>query len=319
MTRKRDGGLSFEIEVARLNAALKDVVGVVEARNTVPVLSNVLLAVSPTALVITGTDLDVQVERHLTLPAIAETFAITVEAATFKRITDKLPGEAMALIRFAEGKLSISAGRSRFALPTLPADDMPVMQIRDDAAAEFEMQAIYLNGAIGALQHAISTEETRFYLNGIFIHAPDTGDLRMATTDGHRLARAVLPRPDGAETLPDAILPRKVVKLLSALLDRHEGSIGIAVTSRMVRFEVGETTLVGKLIDGQFPDYTRVIPDGDGRRLAIDRAELMAAVGRVATVGGSSVWRSSSLPAGDGRWPGHACCVGWASRMGPTA
>lgn len=275
--------LSFQIDVPRLKAGLKDVVGVVEARNTVPVLSNVLLVVTPTSLTITGTDLDAQVERQVPIDG-ADAFAITVEAGVLNRIVGKLPAESVATVALADGKVTISVGRSRFALPTLPADDFPSMILRGDDAVEFAMQAINLNGALGCVQHAISTEETRYYLNGVYLHEGGDRDLRFATTDGHRLARAILPLPDDADGLPAVIVPRKLVRLLSALLDSHQGEVLIAVSQRLLRFEVGPTTLIGKTIDGTYPDYQRVIPLDHTSRLAIDREALIAAVGRVSTV-----------------------------------
>lgn len=274
---------SFEIEVASLRGVLKDVVGVVEARNTVPVLSNVLLTVDHQSLTVTGTDLDLMVQRRVPL-ATAEPFTITVEASILDKIATKLPSEAEAKIKLADGKLTVSAGRSRFQLPTLPADDFPIMQPVARDACEFVMQSIYLGAAIGLVSHAISTEETRYYLNGIFMHAPDGQDLRFATTDGHRLARGVVALPDGADGVPDTIIPRKLTKLLSGLLDRHEGEVLITVTNRLLRFEMGDTVVTGKTIDGEYPDYARIIPVANPHRLDIDRDALIAAIGRVVTV-----------------------------------
>jgi len=274
---------SFEIEVASLRGVLKDVVGVVEARNTVPVLSNVLLTVDHQSLTVTGTDLDLMVQRRVPL-AQAEPFTITVEALILDRIASKLPADVDAKVKLADGKLTVSAGRSRFQLPTLAAEDFPVMQPVARDACEFVMQSIYLGAAIGLVSHAISTEETRYYLNGIFMHATDGQDLRFATTDGHRLARGVIALPDGADGVPDTIMPRKLTKLLSGLLDRHEGEVMITVTDRLLRFEMGDTVVTGKVIDGQYPDYARIIPVANPHRLDIERDALIAAIGRVVTV-----------------------------------
>lgn len=274
---------SFEIEVARLRSVVADVKGVVEARSTIPILSNVLLTVERDALTVTGTDLDLMVQRRVAL-ADAEPFVITVEAAVLDRITAKLPADASAKVKLADGKLTISAGRSRFQLPTLPSDDFPVMFADTRQACEFTMQSFYLNAAIGCVSHAISTEETRYYLGGIFMHAPGAQDLRFATTDGNRLARGTMALPDGADALPDVIMPRKLTKLLSGLLDHHEGEVLVSVTDRLLRFEMGATTLTGKTIDGTFPDYARVIPVGNPKRLDIGREALLDAVSRVVTV-----------------------------------
>lgn len=274
---------SFEIDVPLLRAALADVADMVEKRNTVPILSNVLITVAPGAMTLTGTDLDAWVERRVALDGTAPAMALTVEADVLNRIARKLPAEAQARLAYADGKLTVSAGRSRFALPTLPVEDFPLLP-RTDWDAEFEMAALYLVSAFAGVGFAVSTDEVRYYLNGVFIHAPDGADLRFAATDGHRLARGVLALPDGAQALPDVIVPRKIVKVLSALLGRHDGSVDVRVSTTSIRVEVGETVVQAKLIDGQFPDYTRVIPSATTSALKVDREQLLDALGRVITV-----------------------------------
>lgn len=271
----------LEIDVALIRAVLADVAGVVEARNTIPILSNVVLAVTPTSLTVTSTDLDVWVSRHASIEA-ANGFTVTAEVSTLRRIVDKLPADARCVMTAEDGQLAIVAGRSRFKIPTLPSDDFP-HPVTPEWAAEFEMPALLLAGAFDRIAHAISTEETRYYLNGVFMHAKEA-ELRLATTDGHRLARMTLPLPDGAVSMPDVIVPRKVVKLLDGLLDRHEGSIDVSITTNRIRFDIGETVVDAKLIDGTYPDYQRVIPAGHENCLSIDRETLVAALGRVITV-----------------------------------
>jgi DNA polymerase III subunit beta len=274
---------SFEIDVPLLRAALADVADMVEKRNTVPILSNVLVTVSPDAMTLTGTDLDAWVERRVSLDGTAQPMTLTVEADVLNRIAKKLPAEARARLSYADGKLTVSAGRSRFSLPTLPIEDFPLLP-RTDWDAEFEMPALYLVSAFAGVGFAASTEETRYYLNGVFMHAPRGADLRFAATDGHRLARGVMALPDGAEALPDVIVPRKIVKVLSALLGRHDGAVDVRVSATSIRVEVGETVVQAKLIDGQFPDYTRVIPATTTGALKVDREQLLEAVGRVSIV-----------------------------------
>lgn len=271
----------LEIEVKALKAALGDVVATVEARNTVPILSNVLLTVTPTLLTIAATDLDVWVTRHVPIEA-GRGFAFTAEASTLRKVVDKLPADAVCVLSLDGGNLSVVAGRSRFKLPTLPVEDFP-QPPEVDWQAEFEMPALVLSGAFGQVAHAISTEEVRYYLNGVFVHAVE-GELRFATTDGSRLARYRMPAPDGAGEIPDIIIPRKVVKLLDPLLGRHEGLIDVRVRVGRIAFEVGGTTVLAKLIDGSFPDYTRVIPTANELKLSIDREQLIGAIGRVVTV-----------------------------------
>jgi DNA polymerase-3 subunit beta len=273
---------SFQIPVTALRAMLGDVAGVVEARNTIPILSNVLVSVGRTSVVVTGTDMDVWAERHHSLTA-DEAFSFTVEAGLMARVAAKLPADGEALVKVADGKLTLSVGRSRFSMSTLPVDDFPSLP-RGEFEAEFEMPAIYLAAAFDQVAHCISTEETRYYLNGVFVHAPSDGDLRFATTDGHRLARCAVALPDGAEALPDVIIPRKVVKLLLPLLGRYEGNVDVRISRKRVRFEIGSTTIDAKTIDGEFPDYTRVIPSIHTAVLSITRDSLAQAVARVATI-----------------------------------
>ncbi len=274
---------SFEIEAALLRAALKDVADVVERRNSIPVLSNVLMVVTPSSLTLTATDLDSWGERHVALDGEADAMMLTVEAAVLGRIADKLPADARVRVAYADGKLTVSAGRSKFSLPTLPADDFPALPARD-WDAEFEMPAVMLAGALSTVAFAVSTEETRYYLNGVFIHAPTGADLRFAATDGHRLARGVMALPDGAQAMPDVIVPRKVVKVLTTLLGRHEGNVDVRVSKSSIRVEIGSTVVQAKVIDGQYPDYTRVVPSHHTGQLKVDREALSAAIGRVTTI-----------------------------------
>lgn len=287
MTKKQvqpaEPARTFEIAAPVLQAALADVAGIVEKRNTIPVLSNVLLVVTPASLTVTGTDLDAWGERRVALDGTADPMSLTVEADVLNRIAKKLPAGASVRFAYADGRLTLSAGRSRFTLSTLPVEDFPVLPVKD-WDAEFEMQAIYLSAALSTVGFAASTEETRYYLNGVFMHAPQGADLRFAATDGHRLARGVMALPDGAQSLPDVIIPRKIVKILSGLLDRNEGSIDVRVSGTSLRVEIGETVVHSKLIDGTFPDYTRVIPSHHTSLLKVAREELAAAVARVTTI-----------------------------------
>ena len=272
---------SFKVDVKVLRAVLGDVESVIEARSTIPVMSNVLLMVERGKLTVVGSDMEMELERVATVES-TDRFQTTAQAAVLKRIVGKLPADAEALVQVGGGKLKITVGRSKFETGTLPAEDFPRMSA-GEAASVFEMPALTLNGAFGRVAHAISSEETRYYLNGVYCHVGD-GAIRFAATDGHRMARVVLPMPDGAEDLPGTILGRKAMKALSGLLDRHEGNIELSIGARFWRAEVGATTMIAKVIDGTFPDYTRVIPVGNQLKLSIDREQLAAAVGRVITI-----------------------------------
>jgi DNA polymerase III subunit beta len=181
--------------------------------------------------------------------------------------------------------LSIVAGRARFALGTLPRDDFPVIA-EGELPTQFELPSEKLKAIIDKTRFAISTEETRYYLNGIFFHVSDEGTpvLKAAATDGHRLARVTVPRPDGAEEMPSVIVPRKCIAELRKLLDEVDGSVGVSLSGSKIRFDLGRAILTSKLIDGTFPDYSRVIPTGNDKILKIDPKSFMAGVDRVSTI-----------------------------------
>jgi DNA polymerase-3 subunit beta len=182
--------------------------------------------------------------------------------------------------------LDVVAGRSSFSLATLPREDFPVMA-NSEYACNFSEQAITLRRLFDKSKFAISTEETRYYLNGVYMHSSDGVNgkvLRCVATDGHRLARIDAELPEGADTLPGVIVPRKTVGELRKLLDDDEIKIAVSVSETKIRFATPEIVLTSKVIDGSFPDYTRVIPQGNTRRLEVDATEFAQAVDRVSTV-----------------------------------
>ena len=182
--------------------------------------------------------------------------------------------------------MAIMAGRARFSLGTLPRDDFPVIA-EGELPTSFELPAETLKQIIDKTRFAISTEETRYYLNGIFLHVADDGGtavLKAAATDGHRLARVTVPRPAGAEAMPDVIVPRKCIGELRKLLDEVDGSVGVSLSGTKIRFDLGSAILTSKLIDGTFPDYSRVIPTANDKILKLDPKSFMEGVDRVATI-----------------------------------
>jgi DNA polymerase-3 subunit beta len=185
----------------------------------------------------------------------------------------------------SEGKMQVNAGRARFNLATLPRDDFPVIA-EGDLPTRFELPAATLRQIIDKTRFAISTEETRYYLNGIFLHVSDEAlpVLKAAATDGHRLARVTVPRPDGAQGMPDVIIPRKCVAELRKLLDEVDGTVQVSLSESKVRFGLGNAILTSKLIDGTFPDYSRVIPTANDKLLRIDPRSFEEGVDRVATI-----------------------------------
>jgi DNA polymerase-3 subunit beta len=277
------------IERATLLRCLSHVQSVVERRNTIPILSNVLIeAEGDNSLRVMATDLDLQVIEHMEAN-VDNAGAITVSAHLLFDIARKLPEGSQVSLEAAENRMAIKAGRSRFSLPTLPRDDFPVI-VEGDLPTSFELPAKTFADLIDRTRFAISTEETRYYLNGIFFHVSDDNEpvLRAAATDGHRLARFTLPRPDGAEGMPDVIVPRKAVAELRKLLDESlDGNVQIDLSASKVRFTLGGeggVVLTSKLIDGTFPDYSRVIPTGNDKLLKLDPKSFHEGVDRVATI-----------------------------------
>jgi DNA polymerase-3 subunit beta len=254
----------------------------VERRNTIPILSNVLLEGREDGSIrLMATDLDLQVDESV--PAnVTQPGAITVSAHTLFDIVRKLPEGSQVELTAAEGKMQVVAGRSRFNLSTLPRDDFPVIA-EGDLPTRFELPAATLRQIIEKTRFAISTEETRYYLMGIFLHVVDD-QLRAAATDGHRLARVTVARPDGAEGMPDVIVPRKAVAELYRLVEELEGTVEISLSATKIRFGLGSAILTSKLIDGTFPDYNRVIPTANDKLLKLDPKSFSAGVDRVSTI-----------------------------------
>jgi DNA polymerase-3 subunit beta len=279
--------MKISIERATLLKAVGQAQSVVERRNTIPILANVLLEAEGAQVSLRATDLDIEVVDRA--PAMVERpGATTVSAVMLHEIVRKLPDGALVSLTSdaAAGRLTVSAGRSTFQLATLPKEDFPVMASAE-YASNFEAPAPVLRRLFDKAKFAISTEETRYYLNGVYLHTAQ-GDggrvLRCVATDGHRLARIDAALPAGAESMPGVIVPRKTVNELRKLLDDDSASIAVSVSETKVRFATPGVTLTSKVIDGTFPDYSRVIPLGNARRLEVDAAEFAKAVDRVATV-----------------------------------
>ena len=255
--------MKLVIERSELLRALAHVTSVVERRTTIPILSNVLLKASGQALELKATDLEREVVDQAAAD-VSQPGAVTVPAHILHDIVRKLPdGAEVEIKRDAEKeRLTLSSGQSRFALQTLAPEDFP-----DLAAGEFshsfEIAASDLRRLIDKTRFAISTEETRYYLNGIYLHTAARGKqptLRAVATDGHRLAQAELISPKGSDGMPGIILPRKTVHELHRLMEDSAETVQVGVSSSKARFAIGTITLTSKLIDGTFPDYGRVIP-----------------------------------------------------------
>jgi DNA polymerase-3 subunit beta len=279
--------MKITIERSALLKALNHVQSVVERRNTIPILSNLLIQADNGRLTFAATDLDIEIVETVEA-GIAASGGTTASAHTLYDIVRKLPEGSQVEIdgTQAEGRLTLSAGRSRFALQCLPREDFPVMSA-GDLPYRFTLPAHEILRLIDKTRFAISTEETRYYLNGIFLHVAEekTGSvLRAVATDGHRLARVDVPLPAGAQGMPGVIVPRKTVGELHRLLEDRNEEIGIAVSDSKIRFEIGAVVLTSKLIDGTFPDYERVIPAGNNKVMEVDGKLFAEAVDRVSTI-----------------------------------
>jgi DNA polymerase-3 subunit beta len=279
--------MKVTVERARLLKSLGHVHRVVERRNTIPILGNVLVQADGSKLSFKATDLDLEVIETIAAE-VGPAGGTTVPAHMFYDIVRKLPDGAQIVLEASGDRamMAIRAGRSRFTLQTLPESDFP-----DLAAGEvthnFKVMAADLKRLIDKTQFAISTEETRYYLNGIYLHIAGSGGseaMRAVATDGHRLAQVELPLPDGSAGMPGIIVPRKTVGEVQRLIEDAEAEVGIELAPGKIRFSIGDVVLTSKLIDGTFPDYSRVIPLGNDKELKVDKKDFEAAIDRVSTV-----------------------------------
>jgi DNA polymerase-3 subunit beta len=291
------------IERSNLLKSLNHVHRVVERRNTIPILSNVLLTADGASLSLRATDLDLEITES-TPAEVAQGGSTTVPAHLLYEIVRKLPdgAEVSLTIGGDSGAMSVASGRSRFSLQCLPASDFPDLTA-GAFTHTFDLPASALKMLLGRTQFAISTEETRYYLNGIYMHTVEDGGklkLRAVATDGHRLARADVEAPSGAEGMPGIIIPRKTVGELQKLVDDPDVVVTVEVSEAKIRMVIGSIVLTSKLIDGTFPDYQRVIPTGNDKALTIDCQAFTQAVDRVSTIS-SERGRAVKLSVGEGQ------------------
>ncbi|MEO0357723.1 MAG: DNA polymerase III subunit beta [Pseudomonadota bacterium] len=279
--------MKLSIERSALLKAVSQAQSVVERRNTIPILANVLIEADGDHVSFRATDLDIEVVDKVSA-MVERSGATTVSAVTLHEIVRKLPDGALVNLTEdgAAGRLTVEAGRSNFSLATLPKEDFPIMPTTD-YSSNYSAAAMVLRRLFDKAKFAISTEETRYYLNGVYLHVADGDDgkvLRAVATDGHRLARIDADVPAGAADMPGVIVPRKTVGELRKLLDDDDAQIAVSVSETKVRFATPNVTLTSKVIDGTFPDYMRVIPAANTRKLEVDAADFAKAVDRVATV-----------------------------------
>ena len=276
----------MKISIARrdLHPTLAAVQRIVERRNTVPILSNVLLEADGGGLTLRATDLDIEIATRIAAE-VEEPGSITVQAGRLHDVVGKI-GDGLIFLEAAgemASEVKIAAGRARFALQALPASDFPSLAAGDLPHA-FALPADLLGAAIDAVALAISTEETRYYLNGIFVHVDEFGRLVFVASDGHRLSLLRRDLPEGAAAMPGIIVPRKTVLELSRICRGEPREARIQVSDAKIRVEIGDMTLVSKLIDGTFPDYVRVIPSAPPIVALVPRQATRDAVDRVLAV-----------------------------------
>ena len=279
--------MKFTVDRAPLLRALSHIQGVAEKRNTIPILANVLMKHDGEVLQLTATDMEIAVVEELSSEA-TRAGAVTVPAAVLFEIVRKLTDGA--LIEFEqespEEPLHLKAGRYETNLNVLPVDDFPAM-VAGDLPHHFSIDTADLRGLIDRTRFAMSNEETRYYLNGIYLHVvleEKKNYLRAVATDGHRLAKVDTPAPLGVKSMPGIIVPRKTVTEVRKLLDSDGSSVEVALSETRIQFRIGTILLTSKLVDGTFPEYSRVIPQNNSRILRVAKQDLAAAVGRVAAI-----------------------------------
>jgi DNA polymerase-3 subunit beta len=279
--------MKFSIERAALLRSLAHVQSAVERRNTIPILSNVLLKAEDGVLSLATTDMDLEINEAVAAK-VSTPGATTAPAQTLFEIVKRLPEDAQVELELdvSGNQMTVKSGRSNFKLSCLPVSDFPEIG-QGELPTDFSIPANDLRTLIDRTRFAMSTEETRYYLNGIYVHAAESDGvavLRAVATDGHRLARFEMPLPDGAATMPGVIIPRKAVAEVRKLIEDAGDAIQISLSESKIRFQFDHIVLTSKLIDGTFPDYQRVIPEGNDKIVEVNPKIFTAAIDRVSTI-----------------------------------
>ena len=279
--------MKLTINRADLMRALSHVQSVVERRNTIPILSNVRLDAKDGMLTLTATDMDLEMNESVAANVEAEG-STTVPAHTFHDIVRKLPEDASIDLTLEPGgaMMTVMANRSKFKLSCLSVADFPELGA-GTMDISFTLPAKELRELIDRTRFAMSNDETRYYLNGAYLHAGETNGvavLRAVATDGHRLAKYEMPLPDGASSMPGIIVPRKTVAEIRKLIEEAAADITIEISEHKVRFEFDHIVMTSKLVDGTFPDYQKVIPEGNDKIVEVDPRVFTSAIDRVSTI-----------------------------------
>ena len=295
--------MKVTLERAALLKSLGHIHRVVERRNTIPILSNVLVRAESGTLRLKATDLDLEIVEDV-IADVGQPGATTLPAHVLHDIVRKFPDGSQVTLDMSgdTSQLLLRSGRSRFQLQCLPESDFPDISA-GDLTHRFVLKASDLKNLIDKTQFAISTEETRYYLNGIYMHAMEIEGqtvLRAVSTDGHRLARVQIPAPDGSDDMPGVIIPRKAVAEVQKLIEDPNAEVTVELSTTKIRFTFGGVVLTSKLIDGTFPDYARVVPTANDKRLIVEKGPFAAAVDRVSTIS-SERGRAVKLAIADGK------------------
>ena len=278
--------------------ALNHIHGIVEVRHTLPILSNIVLSADNNELSLSSTNLDIFCSDKIDAE-IMTSGEISVPAITFFEIVKRLPSGSDVILSMADEdtELVLKCGRSKFNLSTLKTDDFPILSDKD-LSTNFVISADELSRMIDKTKFAISNEETRYYLNGIFFHKAESNSikfLRAVATDGHRLAQYDIPLPQGAEEITGIIIPKKTVFELRKVLDDADGDVSVSLNENKIKFSFNNLKIISKVIDGTFPDYTKVIPQNNDKKFKTNNSELKNAIDRVSAVAINEETKSKAI------------------------
>ena len=290
--------MEFKINSSDLLKALSHIHGIVEVRHTLPILSNIILKATDNELTLSSTNLDIYCADKIKAD-VSIAGEISVSAVTFFEIVKRLPSGSEVVMTMEEGEneIILKCGRSKFNLSTLKTDDFPIIS-DNDLSTSFVLSADELIRIIDKTKFAVSNEETRYYLNGIFLHKADRNSiqfLRAVATDGHRLAQYDIPLPQGAEEITGIIIPKKTIFELRKVLDDANGDVSISLNENKIKFTFNDLKIISKVIDGTFPDYTKVIPQNNNKNFKTTNNELKNAIDRVSAVAANEESKSKAI------------------------
>ena len=290
--------MEFKINSTDLLKALSHIHGIVEVRHTLPILSNIILEAKDDKLILSSTNLDIYCSDKIKAEVL-KSGEVSVSAVTFFEIIKRLPSgsEVLMIMEEGENEITLTCGRSKFNLSTLKTDDFPIIS-DSDLSTNFVLSADELIRIIDKTKFAVSNEETRYYLNGIFLHKAERNSiqfLRAVATDGHRLAQYDIPLPQGAEDITGIIIPKKTIYELRKVLDDANGDVSVSLNENKIKFSFNDLKVVSKVIDGTFPDYTKVIPQKNDKNFKTNNSDLKNAIDRVSAVAANEESKSKAI------------------------